>query len=234
MRNLVLVATVFLALGCNDNDVGGGTGGSGGDPGAGGASGSGGFPATGGTPGTAGIGGTGGFDGGVGGDGGAGGIGGAAGFDGGVGGIGGTAGFDGGVGGIGGTAGFDGGVGGIGGIGGNGGVGGEPIENICPKLFVINAFPRQIPPGETTTMVETRGQDTDGLPLPLVLTLNALWGSFENADNIQEPNNVVVQNATYICDRPGEVEVCVDATDGACVKTLCDFVTCPPDTPPAP
>ena len=111
---------------------------------------------------------------------------------------------------------------------------GEPLENSCPKLFVINAFPRQIPLGETTTRVETRGQDTDGLPLPLVLTLNALWGSFENADNIQEPNNVVAQNATYICDRLGEVEVCVDATDGACVKTLCDLVTCPPDTPTAP
>lgn len=106
--------------------------------------------------------------------------------------------------------------------------------NLCPMLFVINAFPRQIPLGETTTNIETRAQDTDGLPLPLVLTLNSLWGSFENTGNIQEPNNVVAQNAIYVCDRPGEVEVCVDATDGACVKTLCDFVQCPPDVPTTP
>jgi hypothetical protein len=105
--------------------------------------------------------------------------------------------------------------------------------NLCPMLFVINAFPREIPPGETTTSVETRGQDTDGLPLPLVLTLNSLWGSFESTGNIQEPNNVVAQNATYVCDRPGEVEICVDATDGACVKTLCDNIVCP-DTIPVP
>ncbi len=106
--------------------------------------------------------------------------------------------------------------------------------NVCPMLFVVNAIPRNIAPGETTTSIETRAQDTDGLPLPLVLTLNSLWGSFENTDNIQEPNNVVAQNATYVCDRPGEVEVCVDASDGACVKTLCDNVVCPPDIPTPP
>ena len=100
-------------------------------------------------------------------------------------------------------------------------------------LFVINPIPRNIPLGETTTMVETRARDLDG-PFPLVLTLRALWGSFENTVNIQEPNNVVAQNATYICDRPGEVEICVDATDGACLKTLCDDVTCPVDTPAPP
>ena len=106
--------------------------------------------------------------------------------------------------------------------------------NLCPQLFVINGVPRQIPLGETTTRIETRGQDTDGLPVPLVLTLNALWGSFENTVNIQEPNNVVAQNATYVCDRPGDVEVCVDATDGACVKTLCDNIVCPDDVPTPP
>jgi hypothetical protein len=101
-------------------------------------------------------------------------------------------------------------------------------------LFVINGVPRIIPEGETSTRVETRGQDTDGLPVPLVLTLNALWGSFENTINIPEPNNVVAQNATYVCDRPGDVEVCVDATDGACVKTLCDNIVCPDDIPVPP
>lgn len=98
---------------------------------------------------------------------------------------------------------------------------------ICPQLFVINAIPSTIPSGQTSTMIQTRGQDSDGLPLPLVLTLSALWGSFENTENIQEPFNVVAQNATYLCDRPGPVEVCVDATDGACTKTLCTDVICP-------
>jgi hypothetical protein len=101
--------------------------------------------------------------------------------------------------------------------------------NYCPQLFVINAIPRVIPPGQTSTQVQTRAQDTDGFPLPLTLTLSALWGSFENTDNIQEPFNVVAQNATYVCDRPGPVEICVDATDGACTKTLCDNVICPAD-----
>jgi hypothetical protein len=71
------------------------------------------------------------------------------------------------------------------------------------------------------------GGGTGGLPMPLMLTLSALWGTFENAENIQMSGNVVGQNATYICDRPGAVEICVDATDGACVKTLCTTVTCP-------
>jgi hypothetical protein len=105
--------------------------------------------------------------------------------------------------------------------------------NACPALFIINGVPRVIPAGETSTRVETRGQD-DFLPLPLTLTLNALWGRFENTENIQEPLNVVAQDARYICDRPGQVEICVDATDGACTKTLCDNITCPDDisTPP--
>jgi hypothetical protein len=108
------------------------------------------------------------------------------------------------------------------------------VVNLCPMLFVINAIPRTIPLGETTTAIETRGQDNDGLPFPLVLTLRALWGTLENVTNIHEPNNVVAQNATYICDRPGQVEICVDATDGACEKTQCDIVTCPADVPTSP
>ena len=99
--------------------------------------------------------------------------------------------------------------------------------NLCPMLFVINGIPRMIAEGDNSTLVQTRGQDTDGLPLPLTLTLSALWGSFENTENIQQPLNVVEQNATYICDRPGLVEICVDATDGACTKTLCDTLVCP-------
>jgi hypothetical protein len=83
-------------------------------------------------------------------------------------------------------------------------------------------------------MIETRAQDVDARPQPLVLTLGALWGSFENTENIPMDGNAVGQNATYICDRPGPVEICVDATDGACVKTLCDDVVCPDDIATAP
>lgn len=106
--------------------------------------------------------------------------------------------------------------------------------NLCPQLFIINGVPRVIPSGQTSTQVQTRGQDTDGLPQLLTLTLSALWGTFESTENIQEPLNVVAQDATYVCDRPGRVEVCVDATDGACTKTLCDSITCPDDIPTPP
>jgi hypothetical protein len=106
--------------------------------------------------------------------------------------------------------------------------------NLCPMLFVINTFPSMIPEGQNWTNVETRGQDTDGVPVPLELTLHALWGSFENTINIPELHNVVAQNATYVCSRPGRVELCVDATDGACMKTRCTNVTCPDDVPTAP
>lgn len=111
---------------------------------------------------------------------------------------------------------------------------GELPVNLCPQLFVINSVPRVIPDGENSTLVQTRAQDTDGVPVPLSLTLNALWGSFENTENIEEPLNVVTQNANYVCDRPGLVEVCVDATDGACAKTLCDTIICPDDVPVSP
>lgn len=103
--------------------------------------------------------------------------------------------------------------------------------NVCPMLFVLNAIPSTIPSGQTATDIESRAQDTDGLPFPLLLTLRALWGSFENTENVHLPNNVVQQDAIYNCDRPGDVEICVDATDGACLKTLCRGVTCPADVP---
>jgi len=218
---------------CVEGDGGsGGAGGSAGENGAGGAAGAGGFAGAGGegggAGGFAGAGGEGGGAGGFAGAGGDGGQSGGGGFggDGGIGGIGG----DGGQSGSGGFAG-GGGFGGDGGIGGAGGGGGSS-GNICPNLNIINAIPSTIRPGNTSTMVQTRAQETDGLPLPLVLTLRALWGSFENTENIPMSGSVIGQNATYNCDRPGPVEICVDATDGACIKTLCTTVTCPDDIPP--
>jgi len=111
-------------------------------------------------------------------------------------------------------------------MGGAGGTGGSD-GNICPNLNVINAIPSTIQSPNNSTLVQTRAQETDGLPMPLLLTLSALWGTFENTENISMTGNVIGQNATYICDRPGAVEICVDATDGACVKTLCTTVICP-------
>ena len=115
------------------------------------------------------------------------------------------------------------------------------IPNVCPNLNVINPIPRVIESPETSTTVQTRGWDTDESPFPLVLTLSALWGTFENTENMMcdpgdlmcgQSENVVFQNATYICDRPGAVELCVDATDGECTKTLCTNVFCPDDIVP--
>jgi len=121
---------------------------------------------------------------------------------------------------------------------------GDVIRNLCPNLNVINVEPDStIPKGTNWTAVQTRGWDTDRRPIPLTLTLSALWGSFVDTENMSCPeitlecphsSNVVFQNATYICDRPGTVELCVDATDGACVKTLCTDVTCPDDIPSPP
>ncbi|MEM9729563.1 MAG: hypothetical protein AAF997_13320 [Myxococcota bacterium] len=103
--------------------------------------------------------------------------------------------------------------------------------NICPQLFVLNAIPSVIPEGQITTMIQSRAQDTDFLPFPLVLTLRSFNGMISDDENIQEPNNVVAQNAMFTCSFPGPTEICVDATDGACEKTLCIEVQCPNDVP---
>ncbi len=112
-------------------------------------------------------------------------------------------------------------------------------DNFCLELFNINFILSTIPPGETTAEVQTRARDRDDQPLPVTLTLRAPWGSFENTETGRcevviplECPAPYFQNATYICDRPGEVEICVDATDGACQKTQCDEVECPDDIPP--
>lgn len=117
---------------------------------------------------------------------------------------------------------------------------GDVAVNLCPNLNVISLNPSTIQPGSNWTTVQTRGWDTDRKPFPLKLTLSALWGSFDGTENMSCPeitldcphsSNVVFQDALYICDRPGEVELCVDATDGACTKTLCTNVGCPDDIP---
>jgi hypothetical protein len=100
-----------------------------------------------------------------------------------------------------------------------GGDGGNAFpDNLCPKFFVLNAIPSNIPTGENTTDVQVRAEDPDDGPLPLVTTFHALSGSFEDA---HAPETV------YTCGDPGLIEICADASDGACVKTACIDVRCP-------
>jgi len=92
-------------------------------------------------------------------------------------------------------------------------------DNLCPKLFVVNAIPSNlIPDGKDSAEIQVRAQDSDGGPLPLVTTLSAIRGSFDD---------VHASDTIYHCARAGDVEICADATDGACVKTLCMDVFCP-------
>jgi len=75
-----------------------------------------------------------------------------------------------------------------------------------------------IPPGEDSTEVRNQANDPDEGPLPLVTTFYASYGTLD------DPNASVTM---YRCERSGLQEICVDASDGACVKTLCTSVTCP-------
>ena len=93
-------------------------------------------------------------------------------------------------------------------------------DNLCPKLYVINAIPSKIPEGQDWTEVQTRAEDFGDGPLELVTTFYAFRGTFD------DPN---AKNTVYRCERSGLQEVCVDAFDGACVKTLCMDVICPQD-----
>ena len=91
-------------------------------------------------------------------------------------------------------------------------------DNICPRLFVVNALPSDIPAGTSWTEVQVRAQDTDGGPFPITTTFSAVAGFFED---------VHAADTLYHCRRSGLIEICADATDGACTKTLCTDVLCP-------
>jgi hypothetical protein len=94
-------------------------------------------------------------------------------------------------------------------------------DNLCPKLYVLNAVPSNlIPEGQSSTEIQVRAQDNDRQPLPLMTTLYALWGTFDD---------VHASDTIYRCERPGGIEICADATDGACFKTMCMDVVCPDD-----
>jgi hypothetical protein len=92
-------------------------------------------------------------------------------------------------------------------------------DNICPRLFTVNAIPSNtIPEGKNWTEVQVRADDPDLGPLLLMTTLYARYGTFD------DPNS---RDTIYRCERSGLIEVCADATDGACEKTLCMDVFCP-------
>jgi hypothetical protein len=93
-------------------------------------------------------------------------------------------------------------------------------DNLCPKLYVLNALPSDLRnEGVSFTEIQVRAEDpgADG-PLPLTTTLYAIRGIFDD---------IHAEDTLYHCERGGLMEVCVDATDGACVKTLCIDVWCP-------
>jgi hypothetical protein len=92
-------------------------------------------------------------------------------------------------------------------------------DNLCPKLYVLNAIPSNlIPVGQSWAEIQVQARDLDGQPMPMVTTLYALRGTFDDTH---------AANTVYHCERAGQAEICVDATDGACVKTLCMDVFCP-------
>jgi hypothetical protein len=93
-------------------------------------------------------------------------------------------------------------------------------DNICPRAFVINAIPSNtIAAGQDWTEVHFQADDPDApRPLPLTTTFRARRGTFD------DPN---AANTIYRCERGGLIEICADATDGACEKTLCMDVICP-------
>ena len=93
-------------------------------------------------------------------------------------------------------------------------------DNLCPKLYVVNAIPSTIPEGRNWTEVQTRAEDFDDGPLDLITTFYSFRGTFDDEH---------AENTIYRCERSGLQEVCVDAHDGACVKTLCVDVWCPQD-----
>ena len=92
--------------------------------------------------------------------------------------------------------------------------------NVCPRLFSVIAIPSTIPEGEDSTEVQVSADDPDSGPLSLTTTLYAVRGTFDDAN---APVTI------YTCERPGLIEICADASDGACVKTLCTDVRCPED-----
>jgi hypothetical protein len=96
-------------------------------------------------------------------------------------------------------------------------------DNLCPKLYVVNAIPSTIPEGRDWTEVQTRATDFDDGPLDLITTFYSFRGTFDDDH---------AENTIYRCERSGLQEVCVDAFDGACVKTLCVDVICPQDLGP--
>lgn len=99
--------------------------------------------------------------------------------------------------------------------------------NVCPRLHSLVAIPSTIPEGQDSSDIEVRADDPDTGPLTLTTTLYALHGTFD------DPN---AADTVYHCERPSPNnrlnEICVDASDGACVKTLCVDVVCPDDLGP--
>jgi hypothetical protein len=94
---------------------------------------------------------------------------------------------------------------------------GAPPDNICPVVQDLNATPNPIPPGQSTTLIEVEARDPDDQPEPLVTTLAAPSGWFD------DPNALTT---TFTCGDRGPVEVCVVASDGDETCPIGDRMQC--------
>jgi hypothetical protein len=90
--------------------------------------------------------------------------------------------------------------------------------NLCPALYSLAAIPTVIPPGQSSATIHARAEDVDNFPEPFTTTLRASNGTFDDVNAF---------DTVYRCDGAGEVEICVDASDGDCTKTTCLMVSCP-------
>ena len=96
-------------------------------------------------------------------------------------------------------------------------------KNLCPEVSSLTIDPDTLEEEEIADVIVV-AEDPDDNPERLTTTLTARHGT------IADPN---ASQTTYACDPDvgGIIPICVDASDGACVKTLCTNVTCPDDVP---
>jgi hypothetical protein len=90
--------------------------------------------------------------------------------------------------------------------------------NLCPQLYSLAAIPLVIPPGESSATIHVRAEDVDNFPGPFVTMLRTSSGAFDDRYAL---------DTVYRCDGAGEVDICVDASDGDCKKTTCLKISCP-------
>jgi len=95
---------------------------------------------------------------------------------------------------------------------------GEVNCNACPFLYSLSPIPSNIPPGENSSEIQVRAEDPDNYPGPLMLTLTASSGSFDDSQAF---------DTFFRCDGPGVVDVCAEVFDTLCKRSTCVKIRCP-------